>query len=362
MADEDRSHSATPHKLKEARRRGQVAKSTELVSTIVLAVAMTFMCWHGFDMISRQFKFDALLFTQAGRATGELPTLRTLLEFALYSTISVLGPLFGSLMFAGVLANLVQTGPVLSIYPVTPDITRLHPAQAFNRIFSGRSFFELGRTFVKLVLVAWVILESIKSGVRKFFIVGNLSPIGFLHALLDNLSAAGLKIVLVLVIVAVVDLIYSRRSFARKMRMSQREVKDEVRQREGDPRIRSRLRKVRLEMRKRSRGIRNVKQADVLITNPTHLAIALHYEHGKMASPQVIAKGAGVLAAAMRETATRHGVPIVRNPPLARKLYRLVDTEQHVPETLYGEVARIIIWVFAMKQAALRAPAAGAQT
>jgi flagellar biosynthetic protein FlhB len=135
------------------------------------------------------------------------------------------------------------------------------------------------------------------------------------------------------------------------MRMSHRDIKDEHKQREGDPRIRARLRQLRQEMLKKSQAVRKLPGSDVVVTNPTHLAVALSYKHGEMAAPRVVAKGAGDLAAKMREMALRHGIPVVENRALARELFFKVDFEQPVPEKLYPQVARILVWVFAMREA-----------
>jgi flagellar biosynthetic protein FlhB len=135
------------------------------------------------------------------------------------------------------------------------------------------------------------------------------------------------------------------------MRMSRRDVKDEHKNREGDPRIRYRLRELRREALRRSVAARKTSTADVLLTNPTHVAVALRYVHGEMSSPQLVAKGAGVLAAGMRKIAARHRIPVVQNPPLARQLFRELEVDQHVPPELYSQVARILVWVFAMRDA-----------
>jgi flagellar biosynthetic protein FlhB len=135
------------------------------------------------------------------------------------------------------------------------------------------------------------------------------------------------------------------------MRMSKRDVKDEAKNRDGDPRIRARIRELRKEMLKRSKSMANVPKADVLITNPTRIAIALTYDHGKSAAPRVVAKGAGDLAKKMRETAQRHQIPIVQNRPLARALFREVDYEGYVPEKWYPQVAKIMVWVYSMREA-----------
>ena len=135
------------------------------------------------------------------------------------------------------------------------------------------------------------------------------------------------------------------------MRISHRELKDELKHREGDPRIRARLRELRRELLKRSMALRNTRNADVVITNPTHVAVALRYVHGEMASPQLLAKGAGAVATAIRRIAARHGIPVVQNPSLARKLFHELAVDQAVPPALYAPVARILVWVFAMRDA-----------
>jgi flagellar biosynthetic protein FlhB len=151
---------------------------------------------------------------------------------------------------------------------------------------------------------------------------------------------------------------YTRYEFAKQMKMSRRELKEEIKHREGDPRIRRRLRELRLELLKRSLALRKTRNADVLITNPTHVAVALQYVHGQMEAPQLIAKGSGFMAAAMRQIAARHDIPIVQNPTLARALFHDLPVDAGVPPELYAQVARIIVWVFAMRDARRRGAAA----
>ena len=216
--------------------------------------------------------------------------------------------------------------------------------------------FNALRTVLKLLLLsvaACVVLQGVTSDMPR---VGSLSPLGLLRALLDGFASLGLRLAVVLWFIALLDLVVARRRFAKKMRMSSKEFKDEIKQREGDPRVRSRLRELRREMRKRSQSVRNTRNADVLITNPTHVAIALRYEHGKMAAPELIAKGAGVLAAAMRAIAARHGIPVVQSPSLARKLYRELEVERPLPPEDFAAVARIIVWVLATKRNHVQAP------
>ena len=356
MADQDinRSESATPHKLLDARKRGQVAKSTDIVAALVFAAAATYLATQGWQLTRDIFRFNQLLLSQAGRIDGNLSAMTALIAFAIKGTLAALAPFFITLMLAAIIANLVQTGPVFSLHPLSADFKRLNPVSGLQKIFSTRTLFELLRACLKLLLLGLVAYAALKSLMPQFFQLAGLSALGTVRTLLDDLASLGLKLAAMLVLIALIDVIYTRRAFANKMRMSKREVRDEFKQREGDPRIRARLRELQREMRKRGAALVKTRNADVVITNPTHVAVALRYQHGEMNSPQIIAKGAGMLAAVMRKIAARHHIPVIQNRLLARQLFQQVEVEQHVPTALYADVARIIVWVFAMREARQR--------
>ncbi|USX18354.1 EscU/YscU/HrcU family type III secretion system export apparatus switch protein [Oxalobacteraceae bacterium OTU3REALA1] len=350
--DMDRSEAASPYKLQKARERGEASKSADIVSALVLTVALAYVYWRGWETLRGQIAFDRALLQMAGQVRLDHATFWHLASHMGGHFLALLGPFFATLMLGAVLANLVQTGPMLSFHPVKPDWDRLNPAAGMKKLFSMRTLFDALRTVIKMVLLVLVVYYALRDLSRQqFFMLSALSPRGYLRALLDDFSALGMKLALALAVLAVVDLLYRGRQFAKRMRMSRRELKDEVKNRDGDPRIRSRLRQLRREMLKRSQSAQRTREADVLITNPTHVAIALRYVHGEMASPQLLAKGAGVMAAAMRQVASRHNIPIVQNRKLARQLFREMELEQYVPPSLYADVARIVVWVFAMRTA-----------
>ena len=349
QSDLDQNQKATPHKLQEARKRGQVAKSADAVSMVVFVSAMIFLTAQGWQTWREQFKFDQALLNQAGRIEVSQAVLWNLIEHMLRMTMNLAVPFFVTILLAAVLSNVLQTGAILSAHPIKPDWDRINPVNGFKRIFSVRTLFLTLRALLKLILLGLVAYFSLKSLLPQFYHLAGLSPLGQMRTLLDDLSSLGLKLGGMLGFIALLDLIYTKHEFAKKMRMSQREIKDEMKHREGDPRIRARLRELRREMLKRSLALRNTKTADVLITNPTHIAVALRYVHGQMTSPQLVAKGAGFQAAAMRAIAARHNIPVVQNPILARKLYRELAVDRNVPPDLYAQVARIIVWVFAMR-------------
>ncbi|WP_228488375.1 EscU/YscU/HrcU family type III secretion system export apparatus switch protein [Caenimonas koreensis] len=349
--DLDRNEAATPYKLQKARDKGQVGKSTEVVSAVVFTTAAAYLYWQGWDGLAAQFRFDHQLLSQAARLDPSAANLWRIVSKVISEGMSMLAPFLGALMLAAIVSTLVQTGPIASAEPVKPDFDRLNPVNGFKKVFSARTLFDGARAIVKLLLLSVVIYHALKALVPQFFHLSALPAATLAHTVMDDVAATALKLALMLCLIAAADYAFTRREFSQKMRMSRREMKDENRHREGDPRIRARLRELRREALKRSMAVRHTAQADVLLTNPTHVAVALRYVHGQMHSPQMVAKGAGTLAASMRTIAARHNIPIVQNPPLARELYRSLEVDQHVPAQLYSQVARILVWVFAMRDA-----------
>ena len=347
--DLDRNEAATPYKLQKAREKGQVGKSADVVSALVFTVAIGYFYWHGWDGLLAQFKYDHALLTQAGRIEPSSSNLWRLLGGMVRDATTMLAPFLVTLMLAAIAANVMQTGPILSAEPVKPDFDRLNPVNGLKRVFSMRTLFDGARAVVKLLLMALVIYHALKSLVPQFFHLAALPTAGLTCTIVDDVASTGLKMALMLCLIALADYMYTRHEFSKKMRMSQRELKDEHKHRDGDPRIRARLRQLRREALKRSMAVSHTKSADVLLTNPTHFAVALRYVHGEMQSPQLVAKGTGSLAARMRDIASRHNIPVVQNPPLARELYHRLELDQHVPPELYAQVARILVWVFAMR-------------
>ncbi|WP_198971519.1 EscU/YscU/HrcU family type III secretion system export apparatus switch protein [Xylophilus sp. ASV27] len=348
--DLDRGEAATPYKLQKAREKGQVAKSNDVTSTIVYVAAVVYLTWHGWDAVRSQFRFDQMLLTQVDRAGGGVAVLWPIVARMVQTTMAWEAPLLFTLMLAAVVGNILQTGPILSFHPLKADFDRLNPVNGFKKFWTVRTLFDAFRACIKLTLLTGVAYYALVDMAPQFFNLSSLSPLGYLQLLLADVSSLGMKMILILVVIAVADFVVTRREFAKKMRMSKRDIKDEAKHRDGDPRVRARMRELRREMRKRSQALRQTKTADVVLTNPTHLAVALRYEHGRMESPQLVAKGAGHLAVVMRQIAAEHRIPVVRSPGLARQLFKELDVQHHVPPQLFAEVARIIVWVFAMRE------------
>lgn len=352
MANEqehDRSEPATPFKLEEARRRGQVAKSPEFASWLMLVVAVL-MCWIAFaPTVTRTLHLTAALFDQSGHIELSMRSAERL--FA--ATAMFLGSVFGLwlvlLVLSALLSGFVQVGPVFSTHPLKPDFTRLNPIIGFKRVFNARMLYEAAKTFVKLGIVALVLYLFVQSELGK--LLGLQQVDAKLHATLLRESVLRLAMMMLaaLGLIAVFDLAFVKWEFARKMRMSRRELREEVKRRDGDPKVKAKIRELQREAARRGASLKRVPDADVLVTNPTHLGVAIKYERGKSVAPVVIAKGSGEMALRMRIKAAQARVPIVENRSLARLLFRSVPIDAAVPPESYAEVARLLAWAYRLR-------------
>ena len=350
--DQDRTEPATPYKREEARRRGQVAKSLDTNSLVVLLAALAGVAIWGKQLLGEGARSFAHLLELGYGMSFDLQHLTLWLTAIVARTAASLAPFFLLVMAAGILINLVQTGPIFSFHPLKPDPQRINPVQGFKRIYSSKALFETLKSLVKLGLLSTVAATVTIGLLPSILAMTGAHPKGYLPLLLGFAQSLAFKLILVMVLVALLDLVYVRWDYAKRMRMSRREQRDEVKRREGDPHVRAKRRELRREASKRGGSLRRVPDADVLITNPTHLAVALKYERGRSLAPRCIAKGAGETALRMKELARRSGVIVLERRPLARMLFDEVALDALIPESLYEPVARVYAEVAAAKRAA----------
>jgi flagellar biosynthetic protein FlhB len=348
--DLDRNEAATPFKLQRARERGAVAKNPDVSAFAILTLALVAsVAW----LPGATVDYAALMrqwLGHLGSDLGDAATAAAFLSVQLAAVLKPLAPLFLGVVGAAVLANLLQTGPVLSVEPLRRDFARMNPAQGFKKLVSVRLVYEAIKSTLKFGLLGGVLaatLMTLVPGVTGLVLVHSHAYLPVLYGLAVALLA---KLLAALFVPVAIDQVYVRREYARRMRMSRREIKDEYKQREGDPRIRQRIRELRFQMLKRSQAMHNLPNADVLVTNPMRVAVAISYQHGVSLAPRVIAKGAGGLARRMRDVAFRCRVPIVQSPPLARALYRQIEAGGYVPEEWYPQVAQILVWARAARR------------
>ena len=347
--DIDRELPATPYKLEQARKKGQVAKSTDVVAVALLGLALAWVQARGDALftampLAQRWSHALLAAPELGIA-GAAELIARLAT----GTLVALAPLLVALMITAVVAALVQTGPIWSTEPIKPDFTRLNPVNGWKRLMSVRTAYQAGASTAKLLLLAltmWWALSALAPALAKTAWIPVKATAADLPSLLGGFLG---KLWIVLLVLALMDLLFTRWEFGRQMRMSMRDLKDEHKHREGDPRIRRRQRELRRSRAQQLQAIQAVPDATVVITNPTRVAVALRYSHDADPAPRLVAKGAGQLARQIREMAYRHGVPIVQNPPLARGLFRGTGLGDWIGPADYQAVARILMWLQATR-------------
>jgi flagellar biosynthesis protein FlhB len=351
MAEDDsqKTEEPTQKRLDEAHNKGQVASSREVNHWFMMfAIAMAVMMFVPSALV--QIAHSLVVFLEAphamlvdpGGIQGWMTSLFTALGVAM-------APILGLLMLAGIGATLLQVGPMFTAEPMKPELSKVSPMRGLQRLFSMQALMDFVKGLVKLVVVgavSWFLLRPEFDRLERFFDFDMVALLVVLNDLTLKLLGGVLA---ALAALAALDVLYQRLSHRRKLRMSREEVRDEYKQSEGDPLVKGRLRQIRME-RARRRMMQEVPKADVVITNPTHFAVALRYDQTNMSAPTVVAKGTDLVARRIRELAEEHKVPIVSNPPLARALFASVELDQEIPPEHYKAVAEIIGYVMRLRR------------
>ncbi len=345
--DQDKTEPATPKKREEARKKGQIANSREVPSVLVLLSALSVFYFSGGWMLNQVAGIMETVFGQAGQLDFDVQNVQSLLWFLFQKVVTVMAPLIAVVAFAGIFGNIAQFGFLLSGEPLTPKLNKLNPLKGIKRLISIRAGVELCKAILKVIIIGGVTYLMISSEITKIPALVSISVSSIMGFMGQVALKLGFFTCLVLIILAAVDLVFQRWQHERDLRMTKQEVKDEFRQREGDPMVRSRIRAVQREMAMR-RMMNAVPDATVVITNPTHLAVALKFDRS-MQAPVVVAKGAGHLAARIKEIAVEHDIPVIEQKPLARALFKNVEIDQHIPADLYHAVAEILAYVYRLK-------------
>lgn len=348
MSDEaDKPNEPTPHKLKKAREQGNVAKSREVVTASVMTGGLLVLGWLGGNAyVSQLNAWRTLLASpQHGYANVAYLALQSVSH-----SLSYFAPVFGVIVLAAIVGNMLQTGFVFSPEAVSFKPERLGLSEGFKRLASIDSLFNAFKTVIKVVLIACVAWFSIASAIPGVGHTGSTGGSGLMELTSELLGSLVFKLLLLVWLFALIDYVYTKRRYLTRLRMSKQELTDEIKQREGDPRIRGKRRELQREARKRSQSLNNASGADVIITNPTHYAVALRYDNACMNGPQLVAKGAGLLAKTIRGIGARHSIPIVQNPKLARKIYFGTRIDREVDPSLFSDLVRIYVWIYAMRR------------
>lgn len=352
MAQEfqERTEQATPKRKEEARKKGKVAKSYELNSAIVLLFSLALFYFGGgyvYNKIGDLTKF--FLINSYAIEVSKNSILKYASDLVVYLGLNFF-PFLILVMLVGVGANVLQTGYVFAVESLKFDFDKLNPVSGIRRVlFSRRSLFELGKGFFKIGIVGLTAYFVLKGLVDDVVILMDSDVKGIANFIVRSNFSLILKTGIVYLAISIVDFMFQKWEYERELRMTKQEVKDEMKELEGDPIVKSRIRRRQKEILK-MRMMQRVPKADVVITNPTHIAVALKYESEKMNAPKVIAKGMNLIAEKIKEIAKAHNVPIVEDKPLAQALYKMVDIDEEIPPQLYKAVAKVLAYVFSLKK------------
>ncbi|RWR03865.1 flagellar biosynthesis protein FlhB [[Pantoea] beijingensis] len=348
-SDEEKTESPTPHRLEKAREEGQIPRSRELTSLLMLFTGLMIL-WLGGEPMARQLaamiasglQFDHRIISDDKQSVRHISSL-------LLQAVWALLPVMSGLVLVAIAAPMMLGGVVLSGKAIKFDIGKLNPLKGLKRMIAGQAWAELLKAVLKAVLVSSVTCGYLWHRWPEIMRLITESPLTALGHALNTLAVCGLLILMGLIPMVSFDVFWQLYSYFKGLRMTRQEIRDEFKQQEGDPHVKGRIRQQMLATARR-RMMADVPKADVIVTNPTHYSVALRYDEKKMNAPKVLAKGAGEIALRIREIGQQHRIPVLEAPPLARALYRHSDIGQAIPGVLYAAVAEVLAWVWQLRR------------
>ena len=350
MAEEtgqEKTEEATQKRREETRRRGNVARSTEVNSAVMLLTGFSVLLFFRQHIVEGLKRLISGMFIQSYTFNLGLSNASGLLLSVMYMFFTILLPVFVIMVAAGILVNIIQVGIIFTGEPLLPKSEKINPFEGAKRIMSRRSFETLVRDIIKIVVVVWIGYNAVKGILTATMAVSDSSVNTIFSFTGYTVFSIAIKILIGYAVIAVLDYGFQRWDFERTIMMTRQEIREEMKQTEGDPLIRARIRSVQRELSRR-RMMEEVPKAEVVVTNPTRLAIALAYEPS-MRAPVVVAKGRNLIAEKIREIAIKAGVPIVENVPLAQALFKAVEIGDPIPSDLYTAVAEVLAYVYRLK-------------
>ncbi len=355
MAEEssgqEKTEEPTTRRLQEARKKGDVLKSMEVPSAAVLLIGLLSL------FLMKTYLFDKFLLVMR-HYLSQLHSLAitpgNMMPLAIESMTFfalLVGPLMAVILFTALGANYAQVGVLFTTEKIAPKYEKIDPIKGLQRLFSMQTLFNSFKSIAKLAIIGWVAYTVVKENVYNLLPLMDQSPLAIFIFYAKVSFWMFLKTALIIVVLAVIDWLFQRWQFMKKMKMTKQEVKEEAKNTEGDPHVKGRIRSIQMEMA-RKRMMAEVPEADVVITNPTRLAIAIKYDNTTMVAPQVVAKGAGAIAKRIKEIAAENDIPLMEDKPLAQALYKTVEIGEEIPANLFQAVAEILAHVYSLKNKA----------
>ena len=351
MADDsdlEKSEQPTDSKLKKAKEKGQIPRSRELTSLIILLVGIMLFWIIGTHFVSKLKAIIQQAMLVAHRTDDDKQIIFNLINLLTAGFWAIL-PIFVGLVIVAIIAPLSVGGLLFSLQSIKPNLGKLNPISGFKRLFSLRIFSELFKSILKVVLIAFAAALFLIHQFPNMLALPSMYLNNALSQVMQLLIYASLLIVLALIPMVGFDIFYQIWSNLKKLKMSKQEVKDEFKEQEGNPQIKGRIRQMQQAIARR-RMMKDVPKANVIVTNPTHYAVALQYDEKTMSAPKILAKGTDNIASRIKQIAQEHQIPQLEAPPLARALYRHGEIGKSIPAELYAAVAQILAWVYQLKR------------
>jgi len=347
--DEEKSEEPTAKRLQEARSKGNVARSADLNSAAMALAGMLALWWWG-DNSGEAIRKLMLECFSAISNWDQIPGgLVYFVKQGLYWLLLVLFPYLLFFALVGAAAGLLQVGWLFTFEPLTPKLGKVFNLQNFMRLFNGHAWTELVKSIIKMIVVAWVGYTVVEAHFYEFLHMADMSLHEILALLFNVILEMLFKIALTLLAMGILDFFLQKHRYVKQLRMSKQEIKDEARNMEGDPQIKGKIRNLRMQMH-RNMMMKELPKATVVITNPTHLAIAFRYQQGHDSAPVVVAKGKRLIAERIKEVARKHSIPLIENKPLARAMFDVVVIGEQVPEEFFTPLAEILAYVYRLKE------------
>ena len=347
---DDKTEKATPKKKSDARKKGQVFQSREMSASLILTLMIVSMNAFGSILLNQLSGFIKKTFTEylVNKDAFDTGILAKIFIDGIIVLAKTSLPLLLIAMIAGLLVGYAQVGILFTLETLKPKGNRINPLSGFKRMFSLRSVVELVKAIIKILIVAWVAYSYLKSKTNEVVALMNADLLDILSFIGNSAFAVALRICIAMILLGFLDYLYQRYDYEKNLKMTKQEVKEEFKQMEGNPEIKSKIKQKQRQMSMK-RMMQEIPKADVVITNPTHFAVAIKYDAEKASAPIVVAKGQDYIALRIKQIATENKVQIVENKPLARTLFSTVDIGQPIPPELYQAVAEILAFVYNLR-------------
>lgn len=345
----EKTEKATPKKRQDERKKGKVAKSQDVNTSILLLLTFTALVFFGGYMLSQMTELYRSFFTNFINWELNENTVSRIFNGAAMEAVKMIAPIVIIAFIAGLVSNLLQVGFLFTTETLKVDLKRIDPIQGAKRIFSIRALVELMKSFLKIVSIGFVTFSVIWIFKDDMLMTAFTNAENALSFFGQVTTTMGIAAIIALLLLSIMDYVYQRYDFEKNMRMSKQDIKDEYKNMEGDPLIKSKIKERQRQIATR-RMMAEVPNADVVITNPTHYAIAVKYDEEIASAPYILAKGADLAAKRIRETAKEHGIITVENKPLARSLYAAVEIGDVIPEQFFQAVAEILAYVYRLEK------------